>query len=181
MRIEDRKMELKYWAENTISDRLCNDGIQFIRSRFKEVWGITRNDVSYALLMKRINFTLFDGARLIGWLGIESDNEFTNACIENGYPGTSLLKMMLQEAIKSLPKDRYFAYVPISRTGSARAFVSNGFYLSPDSFVKQKKYPERSMELVHIERVPNDYLIVDAATINDQLDKIKELKNGAII
>lgn len=173
-------MEIQYWAVNTLPDKLCTAGLAFIRRRFKEDWGVTRDDVSYALLMGRRNLTLFDGDQLVGWLGLESDNEFTNACIERGYSGTRLLGMMIQEALVHLPKENYFAFVPVSRTGSARAFISNGFNFKSDSPIKVQAYPEGDIELVHLERLENTQTTAGSTAIGSQLDQMRRLKNGNI-
>jgi hypothetical protein len=173
-------MEIQHWSENTLPKRLSELGFRFIRRRFKEEWNITRNDVSHALLVARTNFILFDGDKLIGWLGLEPDREFTNACIEKGYHGTRLLRLMVRHALSILPNASYFAFVPIWRTGSARAFIANGFCLNADPRVVVHAYPEGDIELVNLERIASPLATVSNATVKNQLDSIRRLQDGTL-
>ncbi len=96
----NKKVEINFWLEYSLSASLLTAGVELIRRRFFEVWDVYRREVTEESLYRRKNLTLFDGPNLIGWLGIEDDGEFTNACIETGYHGIALLSRAIDLSYK---------------------------------------------------------------------------------
>lgn len=93
-------MKIEFWSENLLAQDLLNQGVEFIHRPFLEVWGIYRSDVTNESVFKRKNLILIENSKLVGWLGIESDGELTNACIETGYKEIENLINLIKKPIK---------------------------------------------------------------------------------
>ena len=147
-------METQVWDRNTLSPSLCNAGVNFIRRRFLEVWGIYRTDVTHARIMERRNFVMLEHGRVVGWLGLERDGELTNACIEHGYRGGLQLSTLIREAYRVAGRRHIYADVPLVNGRSAGIFLKNGMKLSRTPFLTRLKYPDQDMVLVRLSHEP---------------------------
>ena len=171
-------MDIEYWPTNSLPALWSNKGFLFIQRRFKEEWGITRTDVTPASIISRDNFILIDQGKLVGWLGLEKAGEFTNACIEKSLHGTQLLKFFIYRTLDLIPPDTYFAYVPIARTASARAFLSCGFRIGEFPIHKRLSYPEGGIEVVRLVREADSSMLLDIEETQNELNRIRRLANG---
>ena len=143
-------MNIEHWLENSLPPPLLEKGVEFIRRRFLEEWRIYRTDVTKDTVLRRKNLILFDNSNIIGWLGIESNGELTNACIEKGYKGIYNLIKLIKVAYKISPSDRLYANVPIIKIASALAFLKAGMRLEKEPHIIRLKYPEKDVTLVRL-------------------------------
>lgn len=170
-------MNLKFCAENTLPPHLLKEGIKFIRRRFQEVWGIYRTDVTYDLVLRRKNIVLFDNSKIVGWLGIESDGELTNACIEKKYGGGNTLIGLIEKAYRSASFKYMYANVPIKKTASARAFLTSGMQLEKAPYLTKLIYPEKEVIVVRlsIDLMKDRRKEKDQNSIEKDIERIREL------
>ncbi|MDX2441784.1 MAG: hypothetical protein QNK40_14710 [Desulfobacterales bacterium] len=173
-------MKIEWWPADTLPDPLCKEGYFFIQRRFKEEWNITRIDVTHASIKNRDNIILLNNGKVAGWLGIDKEGEFTNACIEKFLHGTPLLKSLILKALGFLPSNTYFAYVPVDRTASARAFLCCGFRLGEVPLLKLLSYPEGHIEIVRMVRKANYPITLGFETIHNELTMIRRLKHDTV-
>lgn len=173
-------IEVKYWTENSLPSYFVKEGIAFIRKRFLTCWDIYRTDVTYDCILSRKNIILFDDAKIIGWLGIENDGQFTNACIEKGYRGVDNLIRLIEKAYCVFPLPYKYANVPVLRTASARAFLTSGMKLEQNPCLFKLKYPEKEVTLIKLFTDLTCNLIRPNSRdyVEMSLRKIKELENG---
>lgn len=145
-------MKIEYWPENSLPPSTSKNGLDFIHRRFKEVWNIHRIDVTKQILLKRKNVILLDNSNIIGWLGIEKDGELTNACIEKNFHGVNKLIDLIHTAYKFVDLKCLYVMVPISKTGSAYAFLNTGMRLNFPLKLKRLQYTKdkRSVTLVRL-------------------------------
>jgi hypothetical protein len=170
-------MKIELWSENSLPQDLLSKGLEFIHRRFLEVWGIYRSDVSNELVFKRKNLILTENSKIVGWLGIESDGELTNACIETGYKGTDNLINLIKKAYQVVPFSYIYANVPISKKASALAFLKTGMKLDEEPLLIKLKYPEKDVILVRLYLDKNKWNpeLSNQNYIDAVLQKIEEL------
>ena len=146
------KIEIEYWPENSLPPSTLKNGLDFIHRRFKEVWNIHRIDVTKQILLKRKNVILLNNSNIIGCLGIEKDGELTNACIEKNVNGVNKLIDLIHTAYKFADLECLYVMVPISKTGSAYAFLNSGMRLDLPLKLKRLQYikDRRSVTLVRL-------------------------------
>lgn len=162
-------MEIKYYPSGTLSSEQIRSGLEFIHRRFFEEWSINRIDINGKTLRNRANVLLHDNNNLIGWLGIESDGEIVNCCIDEKYNGVYLLQMLIKKAYDSFPQTHFSANVPTKQLGSACAFLKTGMKLDEPPQITIKEYKERSIKLV---RLINEHNKKDLQTKDKNLKKI---------
>jgi hypothetical protein len=173
-------MEIKLCGKATLTKEKCGQGLEFIRKCFIEHWGIFRSDVTYEIVWNRKNIILSNNGKVIGWLGIEDDNEITNACIEKGYHGLDLLSKMVQLIRPKLGEASYYAFVPYESLGPARTFIRVGFDVQIPPDVKVMVYPERSVRLIKLVMGASEHFYVNVSEchLEKQLNIIKGISDG---
>jgi len=147
-------MEMRFYPIGEIPCTVASKGLVFMRRRFSECWRITREDITVELIMARENLVLLDHAKVVGWLGIENTLELSNACIENGLPGSFLMEGMLRMALERRPKAAYFVQVPTEPLTSALICLRAGFDLTPERPPQFyiRAYPEGIIRLIRLDR-----------------------------
>lgn len=170
-------MELSVHPAGSLSHAECAEGVRFLRRRFAEEWGLTRLDIDEKSVGRRENLTAREARKLIGWLGIEGNGELTNACVERGFSGNTVLGRLLQTVFRLKPHAPFFVYVPTERLASAVIFLRAGMFLPkqhPPQF-KTLTYPERSVHLVRLERCswPGEAR-VSSLRMRQELRKLRE-------
>jgi hypothetical protein len=173
---------VKIYYSNKLSTGLCQRGLDFIRRRFFEEWDVVRTDVEYERILKRRNIVMFKEEVIIGWLGVEVDNEFTTACVDSSKDGVLILRDMIEFYVKTEALNEYFAFVPIEKTGSARAFLMSGWRINkPDCLIKNK-YMEKTISLIKMvfnEKQKNsidiEQEVAHIRRINDQLNNMENI------
>lgn len=173
-------MEIKLWEKSALTKEKCRQGLEFIRKCFIVQWGIFRSDVTYEIVWRRKNIILINNGKVIGWIGIEDDNELTNACIERRYQGLNLLSKMVQLVMPKLGEASYYAFVPCESLGSARAFIRIGFDVQIPPDVKVMVYPERSVKLIKLVMGASEHSHVNVSKrrLEKQLNIIKGVSDG---
>lgn len=143
-------MEIKEFTKGQLDASSAAKGVEFIRRRFQEDWGVTRIDVTQNSLRDRHNFVLFDKAQVIGWLGLESDGELDNGCIDLKYQGKGFLTKLLRFAFAHSLDCRYGLF-PLNYYPSAVSCctASHGKMRVTDTVIS-KTYPEKVVRLVKI-------------------------------
>ncbi len=145
-------MKIKYYPPETLSSEQVRLGLKFIQRRYFEEWSVNRtDDIDVNKIKKRANVLLYDRKNLIGWLGIESDGEIVNCCIDEKYNGVYYLQMLIKEAYnKSFPQTHFSANVPTKQLGSACAFIKTGMRLDEPPITKIKEYQDKTIKLVKL-------------------------------
>ncbi len=175
-------MKLTYYSPESLTNLQIRLGIKFIIRRFNEEWSVDRTeDINESKLKNRANVLLYDEENLVGWLGIESDGEIVNCCIEKGYNGVDCLQKLIKEAYKSFPKKSFYAHVPTERLSSASAFIKTGMKLDKTPQSKILKYNGESIKLVRLrfEKTKKVFKIEDEY-LSEILDKINDVEKGKI-
>lgn len=144
-------LDTALFSPGKLTPAVTRQGLNFVRRRFEEVWGIKRYDVTEQRIDERHNILLRQGADLVGWLGVEPDGELSNACIERGHGGVPLLTRMCRYAIDHVRLRHFYAETPIERLASATCFIACGFVVSDPPRVEIILYPERPVHLVRLE------------------------------
>ena len=157
-----------------ISEELCKQGLDFIHRRFFEEWGVVRSDVEYQRIYQRSNIILYKQDRIVGWLGIENDNEFTTACVQSGENGVVLLRNMIDVYVKKHPSEEYFAYAPIEKTASARAFLMAGWSINKPDCISRIKYLDKVITLIKLVADKNRK---DEVKVDHEIEHIRRLNN----
>ncbi len=173
-------MEIQVWDRNTLSPSRCNAGVDFIRRRFLEVWGIYRSDVTRSRVMERRNLIMLDNTRIVGWLGLERDGELTNACIEHGYHGALRLSALIVEAYRIAGRRHVYANVPLVNGRFAGIFLQNGMRLPRVPFLTRLKYRDDDMVLVRLSREPviNGSMACASSSVRKDLVEMQELSHA---
>jgi hypothetical protein len=170
-------MEIKYYPSGTLSSEQIRSGLKFIRRRFFEDWSIKRIDVNFNTIKNRVNILLYDRENLIGWLGIESDGEIVNCCIDEKYDGVYHLQELIKEAYKSFPQKHFYAHVPIEQLGSACAFIKTGMKLDELPKIDIKEYQGKSIKLVKLNyEVTRKEFNVEDEYLEEMLNRIKAIE-----
>lgn len=171
-------MEIRYYPPETLTSEQIRLGLKFILRRFFEEWSVNRTiDISANQIKKRVNVLLYDRESLIGWLGIESDGEIVNCCIEKNFKGVYYLQLLIKEAYKSFPQDRFYAHVPMKQLGSACAFIKTGMKLDKPPKIEIKKYKGKLIKLVRLnyEHAGKDFDI-ENEFLKEILKRIKSIE-----
>ena len=106
-------LTIECYSPAGIPGEICDCGLQFIRRRFQEVWGIFRYDVTIERIQNRHNVVLqSQQGQVLGWLGIERDGELSNACLAHGLHEVSLIDLV-KAAFRFTDFAYYYAETPI--------------------------------------------------------------------
>jgi hypothetical protein len=173
---------IKIFYPKKLSIDLCHKGLDFIRRRFFEEWGVVRTDVEHERILTRRNIVIFKEEVIIGWLGVEINNEFTTACIDNSRNGVLILRDMIEFYVKTEPLNEYFAFVPIEKTGSARAFLMSGWRVNKPDCIIKNKYMKKTITLIKMVFNENQKNSIDIEQeiayirrINNQLNTMEDI------
>jgi len=173
-------MQIRFYTKGSLGHNQINAGLSFIRRRFLQVWGIYRFDVDYNKILNRDNVVLSSGGDTKGWLGCEGNGELTNACIEDGLYGISELVSLIKTVYSYTSADYYYAETPLSKTGSARAFLMSGMKISNPPVIHRLDYPEKSITLLRLEvfRSKNPHFKSLPPGVDENLKVIKGIRNN---
>jgi hypothetical protein len=172
-------LEIELFGPGELTPAMTKCGLDFIRRRFEEVWGINRYDVTEQRIDARHNVLLCRGTDLLGWLGVEPDGELSNACIEHGQDGIPLLTRMCRYTVDHVPLQHFYADTPLQRLASAISFIASGFVVSDPPRLEIIVYPERPVHLARLDlRVSGGgSKTISQREIDDQLSAIRRLRN----
>jgi len=167
-------MDIKIFNKHSLPEELIKEGLEFIKRRFKDDWGVTREEITKVNLYSRVNALLFNHNKVIGWVGLESNGELDNGCIEIGHKGSDLLGQLMENVINKFHCN-YYSYVPIEKFGSAIAcYKASQGKIHVSDEIDIRHYKEKDVKLVKIiftdnERISKKSLIVKLNALKSEI------------
>lgn len=146
-------IKITAWGPGALSKGVIKQGVCFVRSRFKDEWGIFRTDVTEDMLMKRINVVAISDGEIVGWLGVSEDKELVNGCVDKKLNGVFVLRRLISVAISKVGLPVY-AFVPTSKLGSAAACLLTGQKCLISENILKKKYKGKTILLRKLTILP---------------------------
>jgi hypothetical protein len=170
------KVKFIYYNPGSMPGYIVHSVTSFIRKRFYEYWGISRLDVTDDKVYLRNNGIFYFDNEISGCIGLEADGEFSNACVEPGHNGFSIISTLVTHLSMTSDLSRFYALTPLEKIGSAIIFFKLGFFVPHRPQQIMINYRERDVQLAKIE-VDRKTLLPKSSSgeqLDMELDKLKE-------